>query len=76
MKERGFAIDAKIVYIMKSRVDIGPGDHNTIMNEVPQMITLFKPTPKQIRKRINGLIDTKYMYRDKANKKLYHYIPA
>jgi cullin 1 len=71
-EDRSFAIDACIVRIMKSRKTLG---HVNLMQEViHQVQNTFKPAPKQIKQRIEGLIEREYLERSDADPKIYNYL--
>ena len=70
--DRSFQIDAAIVRIMKTRRRFA---HEKLIAEATaQLLTFFRPDPKQIKRRIEHLIEREYLERSGANSKFYHYI--
>ena len=45
-----------------------------IAEATAQLLTFFRPDPKQIKRRIEHLIEREYLERSGANSKFYHYI--
>ena len=70
--ERGATIDAAIVRIMKSRKVLS---HVHLIGEILQHLSFFIPDPKQIKQRIEMLIEKEYLRRDITDNKSYHYMP-
>merc|ERR1719253_1670027 len=71
-EDRKHAIEAAIVRIMKTRKTL---DHQKLVLEASnQLLRLFKPDPKQIKKRIEDLIAREYLERDANNPNLYKYL--
>lgn len=70
-EDRYYAIDAAIIRIMKTRKRLEWG---TLMGDVLQAMTLFKPQPAMIKKRIERLIETDYLERDKEDKTVLNYL--
>ena len=71
-EDRKPQIEAAIVRIMKSRRVL---DHNNVVAEVTkQLQSRFLPNPIVIKKRIESLIEREFLERDKADRKLYHYL--
>ena len=70
--ERGATIDAAIVRIMKSRKVLS---HVHLISEILQHLSFFIPDPKQIKQRIEMLIEKEYLRRDITDNKSYHYMP-
>jgi len=69
-EERKHQVDACIVRIMKDRKVL---PHNELINEVTrQLATRFQPSPLQIKKRIEALIERDYLDRGE-DKKSYTY---
>ncbi|GLJ06188.1 hypothetical protein SUGI_0033040 [Cryptomeria japonica] len=66
-------IDASIVRIMKSRETLAHKE--LVMQCTEQVKDMFKPDMKQIKKRIENLIDREYLERDKENPGMYNYLP-
>lgn len=58
--DRGYAIEAAIVRIMKARKTLG---HAQLISEVIAQLQFFKPNPKDIKRRIETLIDREYLER-------------
>uniref|UniRef100_A0A7R9VZX3 Cullin family profile domain-containing protein n=1 Tax=Chlamydomonas euryale TaxID=1486919 RepID=A0A7R9VZX3_9CHLO len=71
-KDRRYAIDAAIVRTMKSRKVMG---HQALVMEVVQQLSrMFKPDFKQIKKRIEDLIERDFLERDKENPQMFKYL--
>lgn len=66
-----YSLDAAIVRIMKARKSM---DHNQLVAEVSRQVTNFKPSPMDIKRQIEGLIERDYIERDEANPRTYHYV--
>ena len=65
-------IEAAIVRVMKSRRTL---DHNTLVVEVTEVLrSRFQPSPADIKKRIESLIDREFLVRDADNEPLYKYV--
>jgi cullin 1 len=71
-EDRKHAIEANIVRVMKSRKTL---THQQLMSEVSQqLMQYFKPDPRQIKKRVEDLIQREYLERDKEKGGVYHYL--
>lgn len=70
-EDRSIAIEAAIVRVMKSRKTL---NHNELVQEVLGMLSLFKPKVKDIKQRIEMLIEREYLERDKKCSTVYHYL--
>lgn len=71
-KDRRYAIDAAVVRTMKSRKVMG---HQALVMEVVQQLSrMFKPDFKQIKKRIEDLIERDFLERDKENPQTFRYL--
>merc|ERR1740117_814443 len=71
-EDRRHLVEAAIVRIMKSRLSL---DHNTLIAEVTrQLSSRFRPTPQQIKKRIESLMEREYIERSPDNRKIYRYL--
>jgi len=71
-EDRKHAIEAALVRIMKTRKSL---DHQKLVLEATtQLMRHFKPDPKQIKKRIEDLIQREYLERDPNNPTLYKYL--
>jgi hypothetical protein len=68
---RGYIIDGVIMRIMKSRRRLS---HSDLIIESGGHIKLFKPDVKDIKKRIESLIERDYLERDKEDRSYYCYI--
>ena len=73
MKERSAVIDSQIVKVMKMGKNTAIR-HLDLINEVMEMIKLFKAQPDQIKARIEYLIDMQYMRRDEDDRSKYWYV--
>lgn len=67
---RRHAAEAVIVRIMKSRKSL---DHNNLIAECMKHLP-FKPTPQDLKKRIESLIDREYLRRDEVDSRTYVYV--
>jgi len=71
-EDRKFAIEANIVRVMKSRKTL---THQQLVSEVSQqLMQYFKPDPRQIKQRIEDLIQREYLQRDSEKSNVYHYL--
>lgn len=71
-EDRKPQIDAAIVRIMKARKQL---DHNAIITEVTrQLAPRFLPSPPDIKKRIENLIEREFLERDSTDRKKYIYL--
>ena len=68
---RSHSIEACIVRIMKARKVL---THNVLVPEVIAQLQFFKPQPKQIKKRIEHLIERDYLERDATDQNTYRYM--
>jgi cullin 1 len=68
--ERDYLIEAAVVRIMKSKKHLS---HTQLTGEVMTQLTSFKSDPKQIKKRIESLIEREYLERDSNNPGMYNY---
>ncbi len=64
-------MEAAIVRVMKSRKQM---EHTELMQEVLQVLQGFKPAPKQIKERIENLIERDFLERDSEISSLYKYV--
>jgi cullin 3 len=70
--QRKTMLEASIVRIMKSRKSM---DHTNLVMEVTrQLSNRFKPSPAEIKKRIEDLIERDYLERDATDKRIYSYM--
>ncbi len=69
--ERVHAIEAAIVRIMKARKALG---HGELVGEVLQQLTLFVPSARAVKARIEELVDREYLARDAVDVTRYVYI--
>jgi len=70
-EDRTHAIEACIVRIMKARKSLA---HQQLIAEVLAQLAFFKPDPKVIKKRIEGLMEREYLERDPDNANVYRYL--
>ena len=72
VQERQCLLDANIVRVMKSRLSMA---HNELVAEVTRQVqSRFCPTPQEIKKRIENLMNREYLKRSKDNEKIYNYV--
>lgn len=69
--DRRSAIDASVVRTMKSAKTMS---HKDLFAQVLRQLSLFRPDPKLIKRRIEYLIENDYMERDETNPNLYLYV--
>ena len=70
-EDRSVTIDAALVRIMKSRKTMS---HQTLVAEVLAQLTLFKPQAKQVKKRIESLLEREYLERSEDTPGTYNYL--
>ena len=70
-EDRGIAIEAAIVRIMKARKVLR---NQELQAEVLVQLAFFQPSVKAIRKHIEGLIDREYLERDPDDRTKFHYL--
>jgi cullin 3 len=73
-EDRRHLVEAAIVRVMKARKTL---EHNNLIAEVTKQLTArFRPSPQQIKKRIECLIERDYLERNKSDStgKLYDYL--
>ena len=70
-QDRGFSIEASIVKLLKSRKKM---KHQELINEVLMMLELFKPTSRQIKVKIENLIQREFIERDPEDFNTYFYM--
>jgi len=72
LKQREFEIDAAMVRVMKSRNRL---EWNKLSVEVVELLKArFTPDPKMLKKRLESLIERKFMDRDENDPKMIYYI--
>ncbi|GLJ06182.1 hypothetical protein SUGI_0032950 [Cryptomeria japonica] len=72
-QDRHHIIDASIVRIMKSRETLA---HKELVMQCSEQVNdRFTADMKEIRRRIENLIDREYLERDKENPDMYNYLP-
>ncbi|CAD8042797.1 unnamed protein product [Paramecium primaurelia] len=71
IKQREFVVDSQLVRTMKSKKTI---KHSDLLSQCQQMITIFKPDIKFVKKRIENLIERGFIKRDEVDCNLYHYL--
>ena len=65
-------VDAALVRVMKTRKTL---PHVELLTEViKQLSARFQPDPSLIKTRIEALIETEYIERDKTNRTTYNYL--
>jgi cullin 3 len=71
-EDRKPQIEAAIVRIMKARRQL---DHNGVVQEVTkQLSSRFIPSPADIKKHLESLIEKEFIERDRHDRKLYIYL--
>ena len=70
-EDRSVTIDAALVRIMKSRKTMS---HQQLVAEVLAQLTLFKPQAKQVKKRIESLLEREYLERSEEAQGSYNYL--
>ena len=71
-EDRKPQIEAAIVRIMKARRQL---DHNSVVQEVTkQLSSRFIPSPADIKKHLESLIEKEFIERDRHDRKLYIYL--
>ena len=70
-EDRNHAIDASIVRIMKSRKTMA---HNILIPEVVNVLQVFRPQIRDIKQRIENLIQREFLARDPQDHNLYNYL--
>jgi cullin 3 len=71
-EDRKHMIEAAIVRVMKSRKSM---QHAQLVAEVSkQLSSRFRPTPVDIKKRVESLIEREYLERSQADRKVYNYL--
>jgi cullin 1 len=68
-EDRSIAIEAAIVRIMKARKTL---QHQQLLSEVLAQLAFFNPNPRVVKKRIEALIDHKYLERSTDNAHVYN----
>ncbi|KAG2378508.1 hypothetical protein C9374_008147 [Naegleria lovaniensis] len=70
--DRTYILDACVVRVMKTRKSM---NIQSLFNEVvTQLIPIFTPDVKQIKKRIESLIERDFLKRDEVNNTIIHYV--
>merc|ERR1712232_1454517 len=67
-EDRGLAIDATIVRIMRARKTLL---HQQLHAEVLSQLSFFKPEPRFVKRRIEALIEREYVERSSENNNIY-----
>ncbi|KAL1437600.1 hypothetical protein MTO96_048807 [Rhipicephalus appendiculatus] len=72
-EERRYAIDAAIVRLMKARKQL---PHDDLIAEVTEVLRArFAASPEALKKRLDWLIQRKYLERDAEHPEVYVYVP-
>lgn len=69
-EDRSVAVEAAVVRIMKSRKTLS---HTELVMEVLNQLSLFKPTPRVIKNKIESLIEREFLERSPTNPQEYIY---
>ena len=72
VQDRGYAVDAGIVRIMKSTKKL---QYTELMTKVLESLQMFKPEPTFVKQRIERLIRDEYLARDSEDKSILVYLP-
>lgn len=70
-EDRSITIEAAIVRIMKARKTL---PHQQLIAEVLAQLSFFNPNPRDIKKRIEAMIDREYLERSAENTSVYNYL--
>jgi len=70
-EDRTFTIEAAIVRIMKARKTL---QHQSLISEVLAQLSFFTPNPRDVKKRIEALIEREYLERSEDNAGVYNYL--
>ena len=70
-EDRQFTIEACVVRVMKTRKTL---HYTQLQAEVLGQLHFFKPQPKDIKKRIEGLVDREFLERDPVDLNIYRYL--
>ena len=70
-EDRSIAIEAAIVRIMKAWKTLA---HRRLIAETLSQLAFFKPNPRDVKKRIEALIDREYLERNAENNTSYNYL--
>lgn len=71
-EDRGNAVDASIVRVMKARKVLA---HADLQYEVLRQITGFQPDARLIKQRVESLIERGFLERDGSDARIYKYMP-
>mmetsp|Transcript_663 Transcript_663/g.868 ORF Transcript_663/g.868 Transcript_663/m.868 type:complete len:762 (-) Transcript_663:538-2823(-) len=71
-EDRKHLIEAAVVRIMKARKEMN--NSNLIAEVIKQLESRFKPSPQNIKKRIEALLEREYIERDEKDRRLYRYV--
>lgn len=71
-EDRGNAVDAAIVRVMKARKVLA---HADLQYEVLRQINGFHPEPRFIKQRVESLIEREFLERDSTDARVYRYLP-
>lgn len=71
-EDRRQLVEAAVVRIMKTRTRL---EHNELVAEVSkQLSSRFTPSPADVKKRIESLIDREYLERSDEDRRVYNYL--
>lgn len=70
-ENRSIAIEAAIVRIMKARKTLA---HQQLLSEVMAQLSFFNPSSRDVKKRIEAMIDREYLERSPDNASVYNYL--
>lgn len=70
-EDRGFAIEAAAVRIMKARKVLA---HQQLVGEILVQLSFFQPNPKVIKRKLENLIEREFLERDPDNPNVYKYL--
>jgi cullin 3 len=74
MDDRKPQIESAIVRVMKARKRL---DYNTLIVEVSSAVkNRFSPTPSDIKKHLESLIEREFIERDENDRKIYLYVAS
>ena len=68
---RNPVIESVVIRLMKARKQMS---FNDLVTEVTKQISIFEPGPRDIKNRIESLIEREYLERDEINTTMFKYL--